>query len=237
MSETFGLRQRNSAATASMNHSGSRESGLVANSMINASPSQHGPVYKLHVPLLYSILPAFWQRFICSWRCLSFLAPKWEERYLIQMGNFLYKFTNPQAKSPKGTPLSIEAISVQLISSTSPVVAEGGAEFAMEHLPGGCESVFMVSTLRKRHCYAVSTREDALTWTNSLHQGRQEAITRSMGHSNTPYPKSWQYFDGLGKSYVKSKDRIHDRLEESNAREMEMTNIGDGGPLPRGYFG
>ena len=216
-----------------LNRSGA---GLSASAMLGASPTQHGLAYKLHVPLLFSMCPTFLQRLICSVGFLSWLlAPQWKERYLIQIGSFLYKFKDSQASNPKGTPLPLEAIDAEMVSST---MSLEGAEFAMNRLPPGCNSVFMAATLRKKHFYAVSSREDALAWTNSLHQGRQETVTRTMGHaSNMPYPKSWDYFDKLGANYVKTKDRIRRKIEEVSAREIEVSKLGDGGPAPRGYFG
>jgi len=41
--------------------------GLYAKVMIESSPQQHGVVLKLHVPILYTILPEVIQRIILSW--------------------------------------------------------------------------------------------------------------------------------------------------------------------------
>lgn len=107
------------------------------------------------------------------------------------------------------------------------------------HLPPGCSAVFTVSTFGKSQYFAVSTREEATTWINSLREARQAAITRSMGHaSHVPYPKSWEYYDGLGTSLYRRKERIWKRLEESNMKQMEMNTVGDvAGSMPRGYYG
>jgi hypothetical protein len=104
-------------------------------------------------------------------------------------------------------------------------------------LPGGYTSIFIVSTLRRRHYYAVSDNEESLLWVRSLDDARQEAITRNMGHaSNVPYPAWWKHFDSLGKGLVKSKDRIKERMEMSGMDGMEMTGFSDG-QIPRGYYG
>jgi len=103
-------------------------------------------------------------------------------------------------------------------------------------LPPGFSAVFSVSTLRRKHYYAVADKEEAMIWIRSLREAKQEQITRSMGHAkNMPYP--FEYFDNLASSLVKSKDRIRHRMEEANLREMEMSSFGEGGPLPRGYHG
>jgi hypothetical protein len=207
--------------------------GLSSNAMISASPSQHGAVYKLQVPVLFSILPEFLQRLICSWSCLAFLAPKWKERYLIQIGNYLYRFKDSKSSTPKGAPVPLEQADVRLMCSSS---HEDGVEFVA--LPTSVQACFVVSTVRKKQYYGVSSKEEAMTWVKSMEDGRQEATRRSMGHTrNVPYPKSWEYFDNLGKNLLKSKERIKTKMDEIEMREMEMTNFGEGGPAPRGYYG
>ena len=204
--------------------------GLSAKAMIDTSPQQHGVVLKLHVPIFYSVLPAFLQRIILSFSFLSFLAPSWKQRYLILCGSFLYKFKDQASHAPKGSPFEVSTLSVDKV--TNQVFPELGS------LPPGFSTVFSVSTLRRQHYYAVADYEEAMLWIRSIKETRHEAITRNMGHaSNVPYPKSWSYFDSLGRGLVKSKERIKQRLEESNLREMEMTNFSDAGPMPRGYHG
>ena len=56
--------------------------GLSASSLIDSRPQMHGAVKKLHTPLFFSILPAFIQRIILSWSCLSPFAPSWKVRYI-----------------------------------------------------------------------------------------------------------------------------------------------------------
>lgn len=206
--------------------------GLSANSMIAASPSHHGIVYKLQVSLLFSVLPSFVQRIICSYAVLSFLAPKWKERYLIQIGNNLYRFKTPTSSTPKGAPVPLEqTMDVRMLLST-----EDGVEYVPT--PPGIGAVFVVSTFRKKQYYGVTTRNEALTWIKSIEEGQQEATRRSMGHTkDVPYPKSWECFDSLGSSLVKSKERIQTKISESEGREMEMSSFGERGALPRGYYG
>jgi len=205
--------------------------GLSANAMIAASPSHHGKVYKLQVPLLFSVLPSFLQRIICSWACLSYLAPKWKERYLIQIGDYVYRFKSPSSSTPKGAPVSLEQVDARTMSSV-----EDGVEYV--ETPPSVGAVLVVTTFKKKQYYGVSTRDEASTWVNSLEQGKQEATRRSMGHTkDVPYPKAWQYFDNLGKNLVKSKERIQSKIDESEVREMEMSSFGERGALPRGYYG
>lgn len=206
--------------------------GLSANAMIDAAPQQHGSVLKLHVPLFYTILPAFIQRLILTWSCLKSFAPSWKERHLILCGSYLYKFKDRSSNIPKGSPFDIETLTTDILRTRADVSFP-----EIGDLPAGYTSIFTVSTLRRKHIYAVSDNEEAMLWVRSLHEARQEGITRNMGHaSNLPYPSSWKYFDSLGKGLVKSKARIRNKMEESSLKEMEMTAFTDG-PLPRGYHG
>ena len=50
-------------------------------SMKKANPSQHGKVLKLHVPLLWNIIPSFLQQLVRY--CTSHLTLIWKERELI----------------------------------------------------------------------------------------------------------------------------------------------------------
>ena len=205
--------------------------GLSANAMIAASPSHHGKVYKLQVPLLFSILPSFLQRIICSWTALSFLAPRWKERFLIQIGNYVYRFKSPTSSTPKGAPVPLEQVDVRLLSAR-----EDGVEYVQT--PSNVGAIIVVSTYRKKQYYGVTTREEALTWINSIQDGKQEATRREMGHTdNVPYPKSHFYFDNLGRNLLKTKERIQSKIDESQVREMEMSSFGERGALPRGYYG
>mmetsp|Transcript_17268 Transcript_17268/g.37799 ORF Transcript_17268/g.37799 Transcript_17268/m.37799 type:complete len:234 (+) Transcript_17268:216-917(+) len=205
--------------------------GLSAGRMINASPQHHGSVMKLHVPVFYSILPAFVQRFILSLPFLGSFAPSWKERHLVLCGAYLYKFKDPHSAVPKGSPFEIEMLTTDVGHDTSMNFPEMG------NMPVGYEGFFTVATLRRQHFYAVSNSEEARLWVRSLHEAKQERITRNMGHaSHLPYPASWKHFDALGKGLVKSKARIKDRMEKSTLRNLEMASFTDG-PLPRGYHG
>ena len=59
-----------------------------------------------------------------------------------------------------------------------------------------------------------------------------------MGHAHQDsYPRSWAYFDTLGEGLRKQKDRIRRRMEEKSIGELEMSQLSEGGPVPRGYYG
>jgi hypothetical protein len=159
---------------------------------------------------------------------------------LILCGSYLYKFKDRSSTIPKGSPFEIERLHAETINNNNHHHHhhnESGIP-EMGTLPIGYGSIFVISTLRRIHYYAVVDDEEATLWVRSIREARQECVTRNMGHStNFPYPKSWTYFDGLGKSLVENKIRIRDRMESSRMREMEMADLGNGGPMPRMYHG
>ena len=195
---------------------------------------------KLRVPVFFSILPTFLQRIICRFSFLSFLAPSWERRFLILLGGYVYKFTNDNdpTKEPKGTPLDISIVEINLLDGENMSQAHDAALAFSLLPPPGCQAGFMLSTLRKKHYYATATMQDAETWINALRQARDEAIKRNMGHAQKhSYPPQWTEYDRMGKSLADRKDRIRRRMQESNIRELEMSNLSEGGAAPRGYYG
>lgn len=208
--------------------------GLSAKSLLESSPVQHGSALKLHVPAIFKISPTCFQRILSSGWVPGFLSPYWAERHMIQLGSFLYRFESERSSEPKGSPIQLETVEARFVDEGE---YHDGLEMMFQQLPPGCDAVFSVSTFGKTQYFAVSSKEECTTWVNSLREGRQAAITRSMGHSsNVPYPKSWQYFDSLGLSLMKRKERIKQKMAE---KEMEMTSFdaGLGGSLPRGYYG
>eukprot|EP00977_Amphora_coffeiformis_P007345 scaffold1588_cov222-Amphora_coffeaeformis.AAC.17 len=220
-----------------------RQTALSAPNMLQASPQHHEYVMKLRIPVLFSILPRFLQKIICQFSCLSCLAPRWERRFLILLGGYLYKFTNDTdpTKEPKGSPLPIRSVDINLLDPDAQQQhLDDGAGVAWEMVPPpfACRGLFLVSTLRKKHYYATPTVEDAATWVNSLRQGRDEAVKRSMGHAPVDsYPTKWTQYDRWGQSLVDRKDRIRQRMQESNIRELELSSMTEGATAPRGYFG
>jgi len=224
----------------------SSRGGLTLGAMQSASPQHTGTVQKLHVSPLFTILPHLVQKLILTVWCFKFLRPRWQTRYLVLLGSYLYKFsltgtddattttgsTEHQQQGPKGAPLAVESLDAHLIDS------DRDFGIAVHLLPPGYDTMICVSTLRKKYYYACTSRPEAVAWINSLREARHEATTRFMGHApKDAYPANWAYFDALGRSLANSKDRIRRKMEES--REMEMSHLtgGEGGPGPRGYYG
>ena len=230
------------SSTAAMRQ---RQTVLSAPNMLRASPQHHEYVMKLRVPVMFSVLPRFVQRWICQYSVLSCLAPRWERRFLILLGGYLYKFTNDTdpTKEPKGSPVPIQSVDINLLdtgTNTSMIMTDDGAAMVAWEMirPPSCRGLFMISTLRKRYYYATPTVEDAETWVNGLRQGREEAWKRNMGHAPTDsYPTEWVRYDRWGEQLLHRRDRIRRRMQESNIRELELSSLSEGATAPRGYFG
>jgi hypothetical protein len=195
--------------------------GLSAPSLLKSAPNHAGPALKLHVPLLFTLLPTFLQRFVSY--CLPFLAPSWKPRFLVQIGGYLYKFENDSSKTPKGSPIPVDAVDVHIFNDLSQLKTV---------LPANYSTVICISSLRKESYFALPTKQEAQVWLNTIQQARQENVRRKMGHAaGVPYPH--QYWDTLGESLCKTKDRIRQRVQESEMREMEMVSMEPRG----GYYG
>jgi hypothetical protein len=205
-----------------------------------------GDVRKLHVPVIYLLLPRWIQQWIWKFWCLSFLRPSWKPRYLILLGSFLYKFKKGNggdwmSQPPTGSPVPLDEINVHLVdASARRSISDDEDIMALCKWSGldAGSSVFCISTFRKKYYYACTNQEDALVWINTLREARQEVMTRTMGHaSKDSFPTSWTHYDNIGASLARRKERIRTRLQESNLRELEMSNLMEGGPIPRGYYG
>jgi hypothetical protein len=219
---------------------------LTVQSMQKSSPQHMGDVRKLHVSMMYLLLPRWMQRWIWKLWCLSFLRPSWEPRYLILLGSYLYKFKKGHGgdwmrQPPTGSPVPLDHAHVHLVdASASRSSPEDAVIVALQKWSGldAGTSVFCISTLRKKYYYACLNQDDAVVWINTLREARQEAMTRTMGHATKDsFPSSWTHYDNIGASLLRRKERIRTRLQESNLRELEMSNLMEGGPIPRGYYG
>lgn len=199
------------------------ESQLSAPALLAASPIHASPAMKLHVPVLYDVLPATLQWCLArcgpaSWR------PQWKRRYLVALGEYLYRFTDGEGATPKGAPLPVATTESHIASQDDDDYAASGV---FDALPEGCAAVFVVASIGKTQYFAVESREEARVWVDSLRQMRQSAITREMGHANdVPYPKQWTTFDAAARRLKDQKTRIKQKLEAMDRKEQEMVSMG-----------
>jgi hypothetical protein len=204
--------------------------GLSVENLMRTSPSQTGPAWKLHIPVIYMILPTCCQSILRRW-FPSVVAPSWKSRYLIQVGGYLYKFVNDvSSSSPKGSPIAVDEIVDVHVVPQGQYLEDG----ILSSLPDA-DGYFVITTVWKRQYYAVPTAEDSRIWVETLRQARQEAITRKMGHArDQPYP--YNSLDRQACGLVNSKRRIRAQIQTANWREMELVAMGAGGnSTSRGY--
>eukprot|EP00585_Thalassiosira_rotula_P008325 CAMPEP_0196151890 /NCGR_PEP_ID=MMETSP0910-20130528/34470_1 /TAXON_ID=49265 /ORGANISM="Thalassiosira rotula, Strain GSO102" /LENGTH=225 /DNA_ID=CAMNT_0041415357 /DNA_START=184 /DNA_END=861 /DNA_ORIENTATION=+ len=219
------------------------ESRLSAPALLAASPIHSAVAMKMHVPVLYTFLPATVQ-WLMSCCCPKSWSPQWKRRYLIALGEYLYRFKDESGSSPKGSPISAATTDARIVSNNDNddggVFSDiGDFKIGLNMLPEGCDALFVISSIGKTQYFAVESREEAMTWVNSLRQMRQDAITRNMGHSkDIPYPDEWKSFDKSAKRLKDQKTRIKSRLDAMNRKEQEMQSLGGagGGAAGMGYM-
>lgn len=215
---------------------------LSARTLLAASPIHSSTVMKIHIPAIYTILPATIQWVLMRF-CPKNWTPRWKQRFLIAVGEYIYRFKDENDSSPKGSPIPVILADVRVLSKNNvdDDYNDNGPLFhiVLEMLPEGFEAVFEISSLGKTQYFAVENREEANIWVNTLQQMRQDAISRSMGHTHgNPYPTKWKALDASAKRLKEKKTRIKTKLEEMNRKEQEMQRLGGGGIVGAniGYF-
>jgi hypothetical protein len=218
---------------------------LAASTLLQSNPTHAGQAYKLDIPFFYVLLPTMIQRFL---RYIPFagklgLIPSWKKRYLIQIGNYVYRYqingkvnngSNVNNVAPsitkkmklKGSPIPLQTIQCEKNQNTTIGVKSNSSNdeiisYARE-VPSTCHGFFSITSNGQTRYYAVSTPEEASVWIQSLREGRQGAIERSMGHDRRPYPESWKYIDLMGKAKVQKNERIRKRIDRDRMKEVEM---------------
>lgn len=229
------------------------ESNLSARALLSASPVHTSVVYKMNIPIIYSLLPytVRWILHRCFPRSWS---PRWKCRRLIALGSYIYKFDefNDNDDSdggklpPKGLPIPVSTADVRIVSNRGSGdddddnAPESIGELLFSTLPEGCHAIFEVSSGGKTQYFAVKTLEEANTWVSTLRQMKQDTITRSMGHStNVPYPVRWESFDTSAHRLIEKKSRIKSKMESLDRREQEMQTMGGAGVtsgITMGYY-
>lgn len=224
-----------------------RGTQLSTSFLLQSTPTHFGPIYKFHIPILYTFLPPFLQSILhyIPFAAWLGLIPSWKNRFLICLGNYLYRFTHGRAKHVKGSPLPLESIQVEHVSTRNYTsmqdMHDSEMSIYLSNLPnhiGGCFT--LRSPNGTKRYYGTRTREEAQMWVSTLSQQRQECITRNMGHAkDVPYPRRWEYVDLMGKELVERKRRVKEVMERRERREMEMSvfSEGVGGVMPSGYYG
>jgi hypothetical protein len=92
------------------------------------------------------------------------LFPKWKKRFFVVVGNFLFRYENENANSPKGMPVPLNACFLKVIDNRS----------------------FELSTVRKSYIIRTDTDNDAYNWIMAIKMRQSDAIREQMGHIVTP---------------------------------------------------
>jgi hypothetical protein len=92
---------------------------------------------------------------------LPCIYPKWRPRYLVLIGNYLFRFESEHDEKPKGVPIPIDSVSVKVME----------------------DGHFELSTLRKYYYLRADSVQEAEQWANAIKTRKFLAIKENMGHS------------------------------------------------------
>jgi len=232
----------------------SAKTSLTLSNLLSSSPIHSGSVLKLSSSPLYTAVPSPVQ-YILSF--FPRLLPRWKDRHLVAIGNYLYKFESNCSSlksdascSVKGSPIPLEKIQATIIAVRDDSEEKGKEEqngapheaprhifiqdYGTMYFPEGYNVILSLSTFHKTQYYALPSRKAAMTWIHSLNLGRSESIHRGLGHGgDKPVPDSWRHYDAIGKDLYASKLRVKERLERMHSRKgMGMGMVDGMGPNP-----
>lgn len=98
-------------------------------------------------------------------RCLGFCKPRWQPRFFVIVGRFLYRFASPDSNEAKGSPLALEGMDVRALED--------------EAMP----YAFLISTLSKTVVVAAESADARVVWMHELRKAKQRAIKEGLGHA------------------------------------------------------
>ena len=273
------LRRRNNNQNNSNNNDGTAgtllfapipaqyAAGLRVPNLLKGHPQHSGSVYKLHVPFLFLFLPRFLQQWLIQklnnidkienknttlwlyYFLASWLLPKWESRFIILVGRYLYKFVssiNPKAP-PKGRPIAVISANIFLLSKNDmeciqthnnmmtaalllgppqpqPLLQESLSSYHIFAVSSSSSSVYHSNNHQKTQYFCVpGPIEEAQAWVNALHQAQEDGIRRELGHvPKDSYPSAWKHFDTLGDGLVQTQDRLERHMAATKHSQTAM---------------
>ena len=112
--------------------------------------TKYGLCLKRNNSLLAYFLPCFF--------------PKWKSRFLILVGNYLFRYSSEQGESPKGVPIPIDSVTCRMSEE---------------------RNCFEVSMIRKVYTFRLESEEDCRSWIKAINERRGAAIRENLGHSAT----------------------------------------------------
>ena len=240
--------------------------GLRVPNLLKGHPQHSGSAYKLHVPFLFLFLPRFLQQWLIQklnninknkkknttlwlyYFLASWLLPKWESRFLILVGRYLYKFVssiNPKAP-PKGRPIAVISANIFLLSKNDmeciqthnnmmtlalllrppqpqPLLQESLSSYHIFAVSSS-SSVYHSNNHQKTQYFCVpGPIEEAQAWVNALHQAQEDGIRRELGHvPKDSYPSAWKHFDALGDGLLQTQDRLERHMAATTHSQTAM---------------
>ncbi len=87
--------------------------------------------------------------------------PKWRSRYLILMGNYLFRFESEHGQRPKGVPIPVDSINVKVLD----------------------DGIFVLETIRKNYYFRADSIAVAKVWADAIKSRKFMAIKENMGHA------------------------------------------------------
>lgn len=105
----------------------------------------------------------------CLGLCPSCCGPVYRRRFMVLKGAYVYKFGSEHASRPKGTPIAVEAATVE--------------RAVLENEPEEPERPLLrISTLRKEWLVRCESEADADAWVVAVRGSRRRVIRERMGH-------------------------------------------------------
>ena len=118
--------------------------------LIAVKECRHGICYKKNNSLLSYLFPCIFE--------------KWKQRYLVLVGNYIYRFENKMSTKTKGVPIPLDS-----------------ARIARDAISDS--HVIIVKTIRKSYLFRFDTEEQAESWFTAMKERKLKSIQERMGHS------------------------------------------------------
>ena len=95
--------------------------------------------------------------------CFPFLFKKWNERLVILVGNYLFRFECRESESPKGVPIPIDSVHASYMKVDN-------------------NDLVQIRTIRKVYIFKCADKDECVHWINAIIERKNESIKERMGH-------------------------------------------------------
>lgn len=128
-------------------HQSGHKNCLTVRKLNESNPEKVGFLRKKNRSFLAAIFPCIFH--------------KWKLRYFVLIGNYLFRYSSPNADYPKGVPIPLDAVRIQIIDSCC----------------------IELSMIRKSYIFKASDENEANDWLKALTKRKLSAVKESMGHA------------------------------------------------------